>query len=159
MPAKPAQKNLSGDAMVREVLAPAAVLVVWTLVMLVWLAAVRIPAIGGAKALENARRGARGQDLETVLPAKANWPSHNYTHLTEQPTLFYATVVILALVGAGRIDVVLAWSYVVIRIAHSLWQVLVNKIALRFALFMLSSGCLMALALRAASGCLFTGAQ
>ncbi len=136
-----------------DILAPAAVLVIWTLVMLVWLAAVRVPAIGGAKGLENARRGARGQDLENVLPPKANWPAHNYTHLTEQPTLFYATIMILALTGAGRTDVILAWGYVGIRVVHSLWQVLVNVIAVRFALFFASSACLMALAIRAAIGC------
>ena len=124
-----------------DILAPAAVLVIWTLVMLVWLAAVRVPAIGGAKGLEN------------VLPPKANWPAHNYTHLTEQPTLFYATIMILALTGAGRTDIFLAWGYVGIRVVHSLWQVLVNVIAVRFALFFASSACLMALAIRAAIGC------
>jgi len=140
-----------------EILAPAAVLVLWTLVMLGWLAAVRIPAIGGAKGLGNARPGARGQDLEPILPPQVNWPSHNYTHLTEQPTLFYATVIILALVGAGRIDVVLAWTYVAVRIAHSLWQVLVNQVSVRFALFSLSSGCLIALAVRALLACFAAG--
>ncbi len=137
-----------------DILAPAAVLVIWTLVMLGWLAAVRIPAIGAAKGLDKARVGMRGQDLETLLPPKASWPSHNYTHLTEQPTLFYATVAILALTHAGRIDVVLAWSYVAIRIGHSLWQVMVNQVPVRFALFLVSTACLMALAIRALLACL-----
>lgn len=137
------------------ILAPAAVLVVWTLIMLGWLAAARIPAIGGAAVLSQARVGMRGQDLETILPPRANWPGHNYTHLTEQPTLFYATVLILALVGAGRIDVALAWGYVGVRIVHSLWQVLVNRIPVRFALFAMSTGLLLALAIRAALICLY----
>jgi hypothetical protein len=136
-----------------EILAPAAVLVLWTLVMLGWLAAVRIPAIGGAKGLDKAGAGMRGQDLETILPPRANWPSHNYTHLTEQPTLFYATVMIVALLGAERFDVVLAWGYVGFRIAHSLWQVMVNRIPVRFALFGLSTTCLLVLAVRAAIRC------
>ena len=51
-----------------DILAPAAVLVIWTLVMLVWLAAVRVPAIGGAKGLENARRGARGAPANRDQP-------------------------------------------------------------------------------------------
>ena len=136
-----------------DMLAPAAVLVLWTLVMLGWVAATRLPAIGGAKGLGSARPGARGQDLENVLPPQINWKSHNYTHLTEQPTLFYATVVILALVGATPIDVALAWGYVGLRIAHSLWQSLVNSVPLRFALFNLSTACLLLLAIRAAAAC------
>jgi hypothetical protein len=139
-----------------EILAPAAVLVLWTLVMLGWLAATRIPAIGGVRGLLRAQPGRRGQDLETVLPARLNWKSHNYTHLTEQPTLFYATSMILALMGAGHIDVALAWTYVALRIVHSLWQALVNRVAVRFALFNLSSACLVVLALRAAMACFAT---
>jgi hypothetical protein len=136
-----------------DILAPAMVLVLWTLVMLVWLAVVRIPAIGGAKGLAGAKPGGRGQDLENVLPPRANWPSHNYTHLVEQPTLFYATVAIAALVGHTHTDVLLAWAYVGIRIVHSLWQVLVNRLPLRFTLFLASTACLFALAVRVAMVC------
>jgi len=136
-----------------DILAPAAVLVLWTLVMLGWVAATRIPAIGGSKGLGTAKPGGRGQDLEAVLPPQVNWKSHNYTHLHEQPTLFYATVVIIALMGAGKIDVMLAWGYVGLRIAHSLWQSLVNSIPVRFALFNLSTACLLVLAVRAAAAC------
>lgn len=136
-----------------DILAPAAVLVLWTLVMLGWLAATRISAIGGSKGLGAAKPGGRGQDLEAVLPPRVNWKSHNYTHLHEQPTLFYATVVIIALMGAGKIDVMLAWGYVGFRIAHSLWQSLVNSIPVRFALFNLSTVCLLVLAVRAAAAC------
>jgi hypothetical protein len=133
-----------------DILAPAAVLVLWTLVMLGWLGFTRVKAIGGSKTLIKAAPGIRGQDLDKLLPAQANWPSHNYTHLTEQPTLFYATVMILALLGPGRIDVVLAWCYVALRVVHSLWQALVNRIPVRFALFALQTACLLALAVRAA---------
>jgi len=133
-----------------DILAPAAVLVLWTLAMLIWLGAVRVPALGGAKGLSKLRVGGRGQDLEAVLPPQANWKSHNYTHLTEQPTLFYATIMILALVGAGRIDVILAWAYVALRIAHSLWHATVNKVMPRFVLFTLSTLVLIALIVRAA---------
>ena len=91
----------------------------------------------------------RGGDLEGVIPDKANWPAHNYTHLHEQPTVFYATVLILAIMGPGAFDVLLAWIYVALRIVHSLWQMLVNKIPVRFALFLLSSIALIILAVRA----------
>ena len=133
-----------------QILAPAAALVLWSLIMLVWVAATRLPPIfkrpGGMGA---AKRGGRGQDLEGVLPDPVQWKSHNYTHLMEQPTLFYATVVILALMGATAGDVTLAWGYVALRIAHSLWQATVNKLPVRFTLFILSTICLLLLAIHA----------
>lgn len=132
-----------------QILAPAAVLVLWTLVMLMWMAFTRLPAISKMGGLAKAKPGGRGQDLEGVLPDQINWKSHNYAHLMEQPTLFYATVAILAIMGAGRLDVTLAWTYVVIRIVHSIWQATVNRLPVRFTLFLLSSLCLMVLAIRA----------
>jgi hypothetical protein len=77
------------------------------------------------------------------------WKSHNYTHLMEQPTLFYATVMILALAGAGRIDVALAWTYTVLRVVHSLYQATINRVTVRLMLFQVSSLVLIALAIRA----------
>lgn len=134
-----------------QILAPAAVLVLWTLTMLLWLAATRLPPLftqpGG---FGSTKRGGRGQDLEGVLPDSINWKSHNYTHLLEQPTLFYATVAIIAILGAEQLDVQFAWAYVVLRIVHSLWQSLINTVPVRFALFNLSTLCLLVLALRAA---------
>jgi hypothetical protein len=135
------------------ILAPAAVLVVWTLVMMMWMMVTRIPALSTIPGMDKAPPGGRGQDLEGVLPARINWKSHNYTHLLEQPTLFYATIMILALTGAGTIDVGLAWAYVGLRVAHSLWQALVNLIPIRFLLFLASSLCLIALSIRAVIGC------
>ena len=133
-----------------QILAPAAVLVVWSLVMLTWLAATRLPAMskmmGG---LKNAQPGGRGQNLEGVLDDRINWKSHNYAHLMEQPTIFYATVAILAIMGAGAIDVLLAWAYVALRIVHSIWQATVNVVSVRFGLFALSTLCLLVLAVRA----------
>lgn len=134
-----------------QILAPAAVLVVWTLFILFWMAATRFPAIAKAGIDMGARPGGRGQDLEGVIPDKVNWKSHNYTHLVEQPTLFYATVFIVALTGSGDawINVWLAWAYVSLRIVHSLIQVLWNKVMVRFAVFVLSTLCLLALAIHA----------
>lgn len=133
------------------ILAPAAVLVLWSVVMLYWMAGTRIPAMGKSGAdLKSAKPGGRGVDLEGVLPDTVNWKGHNYTHLMEQPTLFYATIAILALAGAGDgVNVQLAWGYAGLRIAHSLWQSLVNTIPVRFALFIASSLCLTVLAINA----------
>ena len=133
------------------ILAPAAVLVLWSVVMLYWMAGTRIPAMGKSGAdLKSAKPGGRGVDLEGVLPDTVKWKGHNYTHLMEQPTLFYAAIAILALAGAGDgVNVQLAWGYTGLRIAHSLWQSLVNTIPVRFALFIASSLCLTVLAINA----------
>ena len=133
------------------ILAPAAVLVLWSLVVLLWMVATRFPALAKAGLdVAGAEAGVRYQDIEANLPASINWKSHNYTHLMEQPTLFYATVAILALAGAGSgLNVVLAWIYVALRIVHSLWQIIVNTLPVRIALFATSTMFLLALAINA----------
>ncbi|TWJ09807.1 MAPEG family protein [Altererythrobacter ishigakiensis] len=138
--------------MIAQMLAPAAVLIVWSIIMLMWTAGTRFPAMAkSGMDLKQAKPGGRGQDLEGVIPDKVNWKSHNYAHLMEQPTIFYPTVIILAMMGAGATDVLLAWVYVGLRIVHSLWQALVNVVAIRFLLFILSTLALTALAVRAVS--------
>ena len=133
-----------------QMLAPAAVLVLWTLVVLLWIIPARFGAVAKLdKSALPTKPGVRGADLEGVLPDKANWPAHNYAHLAEQPTLFYAVVMILAITGPGALDVTLAWAYVGLRIVHSLWQNLVNTIPVRFLLFITSTIALIVLAVRA----------
>ncbi|MCJ8157503.1 MAPEG family protein [Sphingomonas sp. LaA6.9] len=132
------------------ILTPAAVLVLWTIVMLFWVGATRLPALKSVGIDMSKAVGGRGADLEGVLPARVNWKSHNYTHLVEQPTIFYATVAILAIAGASTpLNVALAWAYVGLRILHSLVQATVNRIAFRFPTFALSSLTLLALAVNA----------
>jgi hypothetical protein len=138
-----------------QMLAPAAVLVAWTLLMLLWAAATRLPALSKIGGLKNAKPGGRGQDLEGVLDDRINWKSHNYSHLVEQPTLFYAVSLIIALLGASPTDVLLAWIYVAVRIIHSLWQALVNVVAIRFVLFVIATIALIVLVVRALSLTLF----
>jgi len=129
------------------ILAPAAILILWSLIMLIWLAATRLPALSKA-GLDLSGAGGRGQDIDPQLPPSVAWKSHNYAHLMEQPTLFYAVVVLLTLVGQGDgLNAQLAWAYVGIRIAHSLWQALVNTVPIRFGLFMLSTISLVALSI------------
>lgn len=132
-------------------LAPAAILVVWTLIVLFWVVPTRFGAIARVEDKSTLPRkiGARGADLEGVLPDKANWSAHNHTHLHEQPTLFYAVSIILAMMGASGFDILLAWVYVGLRIIHSLWQILVNKVSVRIVFFFLSTIALLLLAVRA----------
>ena len=133
-----------------HMLAPAAALVCWSLLMLLWMVAGRFKAMPSAGVdLSKAKPGGRGQQLDGVLPDPVMWKSHNYTHLMEQPTIFYPTVVILAVLGASTLDVWLAWAYVAIRIVHSLWQAIVNRIPPRAVLFFVSTLVLIVLAVRA----------
>lgn len=133
------------------ILAPAAALVIWTIIMLFWLAGTRLPALSKLGIdLSKAAPGGRGQDIDPNVPPSVAWKSHNYAHLMEQPTIFYATVMILAISGgATDLSVYLAWSYTVLRVIHSIWQATINKVSIRFALFMLSTLCLAVLAVQA----------
>lgn len=133
------------------IFAPAIALVLWSLVMLAWLAATRLPAMATAGIPLMKIVGSRGVNLEGVVPDQVNWKSHNYAHLMEQPTLFYATVVILGVIGAGEgLNLQLAWAYVALRIVHSLVQATWNRVAVRFTLFLLATVVLALLAINAA---------
>lgn len=140
-----------------QMLAPAAVLIAWSLVMCVWMAATRLPAMrekmGGG--LGKVKPGGRGQDLEGFIDDRINWKAHNYAHLMEQPTLFYAASLIVALLGASAGDVLAAWIYVALRVIHSIWQATVNVVSVRFLLFVTSTIALVWLAVRALSLTLF----
>ncbi|MFC7537608.1 MAPEG family protein [Sphingomonas sp. GCM10030256] len=131
-------------------LGPVVALIAWSLVIMLLMAATRLPAMRKAGIGLN-RRGGRGQNLEGVIPDEVNWKAHNYAHLMEQPTIFYAIVFALIVMGFDhQINVWLAWGYVGLRILHSLVQVSVNIVALRFGLFLLSSLCLISLTVHAA---------
>ena len=132
------------------ILAPGAVLILWSVVMMFWMFITRFPAMSKLKLTKDEMVGARGRDLDERAPGKAHWAAHNYEHLMEQPTIFYPVIVILAVVGgASDFSVVLAWLYVLMRIMHSVWQATINLIPVRFALFLLSSTCLAILAIQA----------
>lgn len=135
--------------MQKDMLAPAAALVLWSLLMLGWLVVTRLPALGRFAPRAMEKPGGRGPDLDGVLPDRVNWKAHNYAHLMEQPTLFYATVIVVAIAGPAPLDLALAWGYVGLRVLHSLWQALVNTIPVRFAIFGLGTVCLIVLAVRA----------
>ncbi|HEX4693929.1 MAPEG family protein [Sphingomonas sp.] len=134
-----------------EILKPVVVLIAWSLVMLVWMVATRMPALRKLGIDVSKVRGSKPGGLDGVVPDKTQWPAHNYIHLMEQPTLFYAVALVIALSGTGQgWNAWLAWGYVALRIVHSIWQATVNQISIRFLLFSLSTLCLIALTLHAA---------
>jgi hypothetical protein len=132
------------------ILTPVAVLVAWSLVMMFWMVAARLPAMK-AKGIDlKTAVGGRPGVLDGVIDDRAQWKAHNYIHLMEQPTLFYAIALTLALIGQGEgLNAILAWIYVGLRIVHSLVQATVNIIRYRFLAFLLSSLVLLALTVHA----------
>lgn len=134
-----------------DILQPVAVLAAWTMLMWLWMYVTRIPAMQKVKELDlNKWTGGKGSDLDQVLPASTQWIAHNYNHLHEAPTVFYAVALLLAITGWGDgLNATIAWAYVGLRIAHSLVQALWNRIIVRFTLFALSSLALIALTVHA----------
>jgi len=133
----------------KGILLPAAVLVVWTMIMAFWMLSDRMKMFKRHNIDLNAHPGARGVDLAKMVGPKEDWPAHNYAHLLEQPTIFYAAVFILALSAFSPLDVALAWAYVVLRVVHSVFQATVNKVPVRGMIFGLSSIVMTVLAVRA----------
>ena len=128
-------------------LAPVVALAAWSLIVLVWLYATRIPAM--------MRMGVKpGQisndpNAASKLPAWARNVADNYNHLMEQPTIFYAVVFYIFLAGhTDQLHIYLAWAYVLLRVAHTLIQCTVNIVTLRFSVFALSTLVLMVMAAR-----------
>ena len=131
------------------ILSPLVALVLWSFVMWAWLYATRIPAITKNKIVYDPHRPAA--EFHAQLPAEVRWKADNYNNLMEQPTLFYAVTLTLALLGAGDgLNTGLAWLYVGLRIAHSLVQATINIVMIRFAIFMVASIVLLVMSVRAA---------
>ena len=130
-------------------LAPVAALVAWTLVMMLWMYPTRTPPLRRAGLTLTGRVAPRGTYLDGVVEDSVQWKSHNYNHLMEQPTLFYAVALSLVIIGdRDPGTLAFAWAYVGLRIAHSLVQSTVNIVKYRFLLFALASVALILLTLR-----------
>jgi hypothetical protein len=133
------------------ILQPVVGLAIWTLVMCAWLYATRIPAMQRLKIDPDSLVRDPDGSLDKVLPREVQWKAQNYNHLHEAPTVFYAVALVLALVGEGHgLNAALAWAYLGLRVVHSLVQATINKVMLRWALFILSTLVLAALVARAA---------
>ena len=134
------------------ILAPVVALVAWTIIVMFWMLVARFVEFRRLGITpEKIPDGARGVELEGKAHPAAQWKSHNYNHLMEQPTIFYAIVFALVLMGFDhRINVYLAWGYVGLRIVHSIVQATVNVVRIRFLIFALATLCLVGLTTHAA---------
>lgn len=136
---------------IAAILQPVVALMAWTMVMWLWMYVTRIPAMNAVKLDPNSLAKDPTRTLDDILPAQVQWKAHNYNHLHEAPTLFYAVCLLLVVAGQGNgLSAQVAWAYVGLRVVHSLVQVTVNKVMLRFVLFTLSSVALLALIYHAA---------
>ncbi|MBL0924067.1 MAG: MAPEG family protein [Sphingomonadaceae bacterium] len=137
------------------ILGPVVALAAWTMVIWLWMYATRIPAMRRAGLDAMGMVGSTGRSLRDDLVAKgeskASWVADNYNHLHEAPTVFYAICIVLAIVGQGdNLNATIAWAYVVLRILHSLVQLIGNRVVIRFSVFALSSIALIMLVTHAA---------
>jgi hypothetical protein len=108
-----------------------------TLVMFLWMVATR--------PLAMRRAGIKPQDaahtsvLQERLPSEVQRVTDNYNHLFEAPTLFYAMVLAIVVLGhADPLHARAAWAFVALRVLHSLVQATFNRVTVRFTLFVLS---------------------
>lgn len=132
-----------------DFLKPVLALVLWTLVMWIWMYALRLPAFAKYKINpDDARHPGTYSDK---LPAHVRSAADNYNHLHEQPTIFYALMFFMVLTGGDdNLAGLVAWVYVGLRILHSFVQVVVGKVALRFLVFVAATFCLFFLVIKEA---------
>jgi hypothetical protein len=108
-----------------------------TFVMAAWMTVVRMPAMRRAGlVLQDA---AHTRDLAERLPSSATRVADNYRHLFEAPTVFYA--VSFGIVFSGQADpvyAICAWSFLGLRVLHSVVQATFNRVAVRAVLYSLS---------------------
>ena len=134
-----------------DILQPVVALTAWTMVMWVWMYATRLPAMVALNVDPDSLARDPEARLDKLLAPQVQWKAHNYNHLHEAPTVFYAVAIVLAIIGQGDgLGAQLGWAYVVLRVIHSLVQATVNKVTVRFAVFVVSSLLLVALIVHAA---------
>jgi len=113
-----------------------------------WMYVTRIPAI--TRASKPLTPMSTKAELNAIVPRHAQWKAENYNHLHEQPTVFYAVMITLAVCGAGNTTTTtLAWMYMWVRILHSLVHATQNILMIRFGLFAMSSIILLGLTFQA----------
>jgi len=111
-------------------LTPVLILIIWTFIIFL------IMAFGRVSFMNNPQDAADSKDYKNQLPTWVNRTADNYNHLFEQPVAFYAVTLSIALINSfDSLIVQLAWAYVLIRIFHSLVQLTINIVLVRFFLF------------------------
>ena len=124
------------------ILQPLFAMAILTCVMAVWTVCTRVPAM--IKLGVHPQKAQDTDKLRDHLPHAVNRVANNYNHLFEQPVLFYAVCISIAILGhADSFLVTCAWIYVALRTAHSVVQACFDIVMIRFYLF-IASWCVLA---------------
>jgi hypothetical protein len=101
------------------------------IILVTWLGFERVPRVS--------RGEIRMADIavdRTGYPLKARLLSNSFDNQFQLPVLFFVGALILLQLGlVGWFDVVLAWLFVALRIAHAAIHVTTNRVPRRFVLF------------------------
>ena len=118
-----------------SILLPVLTLAFWTFIIF----AIMAPARFYFLRMKHPQTAAHTKNLKGLLPPWTERVSDNYNHLFEQPVVFY--VIALSIVVINNIEpfmIQLAWTYVALRVLHSIVQITFNFVPLRFTLFVTS---------------------
>lgn len=89
-------------------------------------------------------------DVQALIPDAESAPGNNLKNLFELPILFYAICLYLTVtLQVDSLYVNCAWAFLVLRVLHSLIHCTYNKVAHRFAVYMLSGIALWIMVVRA----------
>lgn len=128
---------------------PALALMLWTLLVLVQVPIRRFEAFF--------RRRVRAKDFAVGesqdVPADVALPNRIFVNLVEVPVLFYALVgIAFASQQVDAVSVGMAWTYVALRLVHSLIYFTYNHVVHRFAVFASSNLVLLAMIVHLGAG-------
>ncbi len=128
---------------------PVLTLVAWSILVWLWMIAGRASVMRREKI--HPQKAVRTREFSTA--GREQWVADNYNHLMEQPTIFYAAALAAHAAGEGdAINIGLAWTYVIVRIVHTLIQTSSNIVMWRFYAFIASTLVLAVLVVRALIG-------
>ena len=89
--------------------------------------------------MKHPQTAAHTKNLKGLLPPWTERVADNYNHLFEQPVVFYAIALSIAVINnIEPLMIQLAWVYVALRVLHSIVQITFNFVPLRFTLFVTS---------------------
>ena len=113
-------------------LTPVFVLILWTFIIFL------IMSYGRTRFMKDPQDAAHTKDLKGTLPAWVERTGDNYNHLFEQPVAFYVVTLAIALINSiDPLMMQLAWTFVILRIIHSLVQLTFNLVLVRFMIFLI----------------------
>ena len=113
-------------------LTPVLVLIIWTFTIFL------IMSYGRARFMKDPQDAAHTKDLKGTLPTWVERTADNYNHLFEQPIAFYVVTLATALINSiDPLIIQLAWTFVILRIIHSLVQLTFNLVLVRFMIFLI----------------------